>query len=296
MRALAGVLLGRFAGVVDRLPQASAKIPPPPTATAIGRAITAVRLRLMNGRLGGMSAVVWVGLTLLVLGLIGALAFSLGGQNPAAALADGQPNTGTGGFVPQRGPDASRAAIRTRQREMTPAEQEEAGRVLDALLDPASPVSDTAFAASADAGDASDDELEAETPITESETKPAVPAEPDPPDAEAAARAAIEAIVERQRRGTETADLTLLLADVAPALHDDVRDGVADMESTARDVTSQISDIRIALRDATHATVSFHTVLTGIRKRDERRVTIYDGAVRWTLERSADRWLIVAIG
>jgi hypothetical protein len=99
-------------------------------------------------------------------------------------------------------------------------------------------------------------------------------------------------IVERQQRATEQGDLALLLADVAPHLHDAVRASFADMQGSARDVRSQIGQVAIELQRADVAAVVFHTRLTGRRIRDSRQVVIFDGTVRWIVQRRQGRWLI----
>jgi hypothetical protein len=119
-------------------------------------------------------------------------------------------------------------------------------------------------------------------------------AEPGSNDAAAAAiaREMILVIIERQQRATEQGDLELLLADVAPHLHDAVRASFADMQSSASDVQSQIGQVTIELQRADVAAVAFHTRLTGRRIRDRRQVVIFDGTVRWIVQRRQDRWLI----
>jgi hypothetical protein len=110
--------------------------------------------------------------------------------------------------------------------------------------------------------------------------------------AAAIAREMILVIIERQQRATEQGDLELLLADVAPHLHDAVRASFADMQGSASDVQSRIGQVTIELQRADVAAVAFHTRLTGRRIRDKRQVVIFDGTVRWTVQRRQDRWLI----
>jgi hypothetical protein len=111
---------------------------------------------------------------------------------------------------------------------------------------------------------------------------------------EAVARRAILALVERQRTGTERFDMDLLLRDVAPPLHAEVRRDFAEMQASVRNMIARIMDVTIEFDDEMHASIAFHSVLSGIRISDGRRVTIYDGVIEWDLERSGDRWLIVA--
>jgi hypothetical protein len=125
-----------------------------------------------------------------------------------------------------------------------------------------------------------------------SESPPAPPASSEEARNEEAARMAILAIVERQRRATEAGDLDLLLQDVAPELHEAVRTSFHEMARSAREIRSKVTRVGVELAGADSAKVAFHTLLTGVRIKDGRAVTIYDGQVVWRVERRAGRWLI----
>lgn len=106
------------------------------------------------------------------------------------------------------------------------------------------------------------------------------------------ARMEILAIVERQRRATVAGDLDLLLRDVAPELHEAVRTSFHRMEQSAREIRSTVTRVSVELAGADSAKVAFHARLTGVRIKDGRAVTIYDGQVVWRVERRNGRWLI----
>jgi hypothetical protein len=132
-------------------------------------------------------------------------------------------------------------------------------------------------------------------PRTQPAGQPEGKAAGNPAAAEVAERAAIEEIVERQHRATETGDLALLLQDVAPELHEGVRASFRDMQESARNIQSEISRVTVEFREAGVARVAFDTKLTGRRIKDGRTVTIFDGRVVWALERRSGRWLITVM-
>lgn len=110
---------------------------------------------------------------------------------------------------------------------------------------------------------------------------------------EAAARDEILEIIERQHRATETGDVELLLQDVAPERHPEVRKSFGEMHASAREIKSEITRIEISFRPGSRVAVEFHARLTGKRISDGRAVTIYNGQVTWVLERRDEDWLIV---
>ncbi len=108
---------------------------------------------------------------------------------------------------------------------------------------------------------------------------------------EAAARRAIESVVERQRRATETGDVEMFLRDMDPELAEENLEGFQAFVRDYRDRRSRITNIRIEFDDVETASVTFHVRLTGVR--GGRTETLYDGPVEWVLERDSGRWLIV---
>ena len=304
LAGIAAPVIERVADAIEKLPQALEKIPPPPSRTAIRRALQGVQSQLARIHVSQLSPVVWVGIGLIVLALIGVAALSGGGQSGTGPLAaDSTSGGGSGGlasgFTSMTGGQEGAAVLRTGAGEMTAAEREEAGRILGALLGPdsAAAPADSSEQTSAAPGQSSPTESQDESSHAAAHAdEKEMPSAPAPvEETEAEARAAIEAIVERQRRGTESGDIEMLLRDVATPLHDAVQRNFQAMLATTRDVTSRITDVEVEFEDAALASVSFHAVLEGTRIRDDRSVKIHDGRVRWTVERSAGRWQIVSI-
>ncbi|MCA9736648.1 MAG: nuclear transport factor 2 family protein, partial [Gemmatimonadetes bacterium] len=133
----------------------------------------------------------------------------------------------------------------------------------------------------------------------EPETPPVKPT-PDPPPErrtgssfdEGAARREIRALVERQRRATEAADLRALLADVHPDLREEASFDMQAMMATADQVRSEVSDIQIEFEDTEVAYVAFAVRLTGRLLATGERVLIADTMASWTLLNESGRWLI----
>jgi hypothetical protein len=114
-----------------------------------------------------------------------------------------------------------------------------------------------------------------------------------PPNVEAARRA-IDAIIERQRRATETGNGDLLTEDLADELAEKSERQLEDLHAAIRNIVSRISNVRVEFTDATHAAVRFRAQVTGVRRSDSRPVTVYDGDVQWRLEFDQGEWLITS--
>jgi hypothetical protein len=112
-----------------------------------------------------------------------------------------------------------------------------------------------------------------------------------PADVEGARRA-IDAIIERQRRATETGNVDLLTEDLADDLAERSERQLEALHEAVRNLSSRISNVRVQFDDATHATVRFRALVAGVRKSDSRPVTVYDGEVQWRLEYDSGEWLI----
>jgi predicted Ser/Thr protein kinase len=112
-----------------------------------------------------------------------------------------------------------------------------------------------------------------------------------PADVEGARRA-IDAIIERQRRATETGNVDLLTEDLADDLAERSERQLEALHEAVRNLSSRISNVRVQFNDATHATVRFRALVAGVRKSDSRPVTVYDGEVQWRLEYDSGEWLI----
>jgi hypothetical protein len=130
------------------------------------------------------------------------------------------------------------------------------------------------------------------------ETGPARPSEASLAErarlAEAAATREIDAILDRQRRATESGDVDLLLRDVDSRLHRDVRRAFTGMHRDASHVKSEITNRTVRFTADDSAQVSFHAVITATRRGDRQRITITDRIVVWRLARSDGRWQIVS--
>ena len=252
----------------------------------------------------------WVGAVVLALGIGASLANS-GGRGddtepPAADSTSG--GSGPGGFVPAAG-----APVRPFDRPLAtrnrPVDQAQVDSVLGGLLGGSPARSDsTGRGEKGNTGARQDTASKAQTASIPSTTRADTAARTAGSDSltvptttfataadEAAARQAIEEVIERQRRGTETADLQLLLRDVVDSLRDDVSRDFASMQSTTRDARSRITDIHIVFESTTQSRASFHSNLTAIRKSDGRRVTIFEGRLEYVLEHSNDRWRIADV-
>jgi hypothetical protein len=266
----------------------------------LAAALAPVRNRPLAARIG-------VGSLVVVLALVATVLLLPGGRPSGASERPLDLPPGGGG-------DARAARLRTPigpRTEIAPLTPEDVEAISRAA-------GDTLAAASVPPTTPAPDEPRAPSPVPAAEptTRPAEPAQPGaaepepagaPPRAdsaaaedaarteEASARSAIRDIVERQRRATEAGDLTLLLADVAPELHDDVRASFRDMQASARDVRSEVGTVTVEFPARDLAIVAFNARLTARRVRDGRAVTIHDGPVTWDLERRAGRWLITGL-
>jgi serine/threonine-protein kinase len=285
-------LAGAAVPIVENMGEALDRLPPPPTSTAIRRAIDSAWSRLGRPYWAGLPLALWLGIGLLVFALV-ALVSQAAGDRPQSVAGDGSGGgggSGAGVFVP---PVVNIGPRERQQQEVPAADRERVGEALSSLLNPDS--ADEATVDSVDEGTADAAEDEART-VSPDDTKVAGDPAADALAAEAAARGAIEAIVERQRVATERGDEEMLLRDLAADLHDQTLENLEDMNASARDITSRVRDISIEFDDADNATVSFHATLTALRRSDGRRVTIHDGRVEWVVARSGGRWLIVAFG
>ena len=283
-----------------------------PSKTSIDQKPLRTRANPLLERWAGLPVVAWVGALVLALGIAAPLATSGGrSDNTVATVAD---STSGGGGSPGGVAPAAGAPMRPWDRPAgtpnRPVDQAHMDSVLGGLLDntPAKP-------------DSTRGGPKGTRPDTAQTRPPQTTAVPNttPADsgrsggqgggrdtltidtisvatmAEAAARQAIEQIIERQRRGTETADLQMLLRDVVESLRDDVSRDFASMQSSTRDARSRITNIHIVFDNATQARASFHSNLTAIRKSDGRRVTIFDGRLEYVLQNSNDRWRIADV-
>jgi hypothetical protein len=268
-------------------------------------------LRVRQMRWAGFPLLAWVAAGLLAVAIGGAVATAGGRSNRGTEIAGNAipPASSQGGYMPP-----AEGPLRPFDRPAnTGAQNIDKGKINDIL---GGLLSDSTPASSPDAG---------QKPEAGKQPDPA--AKPQPPQggrsasgaagsadtgqqdgasggattstdsafAEEAARKAIEDIIERQRVGTETADLDLLLSDVVEAMQDDVSRDFASMQSTTRDARSRITDIRIEFQGPTQSRAVFHSNLTAIRKRDGRRVTLFDGHLEYRLERRSERWLIAGV-
>jgi hypothetical protein len=273
-------------------------------------ALLAVGRQALDARIAGMPLLLWVGAALTATALLGMMSVRQGGTpgNPAGP--------GESGFAPSAAPGGSAVFGRpgnpvrpgSIRREPTAEERDRANAALENLLLPPQPADSTAAdsAAAPAARDPGTDRRQ--TPAADAgadRREPAQterqPAREDPtPNRtgfdEAAAANAIRGIVDRQRRATVENNIELLLRDVAPELHAELRRSFQDMHATARDIASRITNVDIEFDDEQHASVTFHARITAVRRRDNRSVVIHDGPVEWLLERRGQQWLIVAAG
>ncbi len=128
----------------------------------------------------------------------------------------------------------------------------------------------------------------------EKEEAPTSRADDEGLDAEAARRE-IAAVVERQRRATETGDLALFLRDLAPDLHEESRDNLRELHEAVDSVRSVVRQVRVEFADAETATARVQVVLSVQRPRQKRWVTAFDGWVVWELSRIGGRWVITDV-
>jgi predicted Ser/Thr protein kinase len=120
---------------------------------------------------------------------------------------------------------------------------------------------------------------------------PAPPPAPSPKEVEAAARSEIQAIVERQRRATETGDRVLAVQDLAPALQKRMADELSKLHEGAMDISSRITDLKIEFLDPNRANVTMVASISFIRRKGGERES-HSNKVRWELKRVENRWLI----
>jgi hypothetical protein len=284
--------------VVDNLGAAVDRLPPPPTSTAIRRAVDSAWQRLAKPHWAGMPLALWIGVALLALAAVAMVTQAAGGgRTPADGTNNRVSDSGVGpsGYVPA--PPASQGP-RTNQRQTRVTGQERTGEILDRITP------DSAQVAAADStGPAREEESRqaAEESTVGASTDASSNSTTRDPEAEAgaaeaAARSAIESIVERQRVATERGDLDMLLRDLASDLHEETIRSFGDMKESARDITSRVRDIRIEFDDVDDAVVTFHATLSAVRRADGRRVTIHDGQIEWNVAHRGGRWLIVDIG
>jgi serine/threonine protein kinase len=298
---------GAMGPLLDNMHDAIDRLPPPPTSTAIRRAIDSSWTRLRDGRWAGIPVAVWVGVALLAFALI-AMVSSASGRGTKEVANGGLSSPESGGpgssYVSAAPPTGRQPRTRQQQQQaMTPAERERAGDVLTSLLDPDSAATKAAADSAKEEPPATTRQAEtgADAEKTEPRTSPEkTGAEKDPAAeaavAEAAARIAIAGIVERQRVATEHSDIDMLLRDISPDLQAAARESFGQMVKTARDFRSETRDLEVDFDDASHANVRFHVKLTAVRRSDGRRVTIHDGPVDWQVAKVQGRWLIVGLG
>ncbi|CAN5777743.1 hypothetical protein BH23GEM9_BH23GEM9_25990 [soil metagenome] len=282
-----------------------------PAGLELQGAVDSVRRRVLHGRYAGLPLVLWIGAALTATALLGMMTVGYdgaGGTGSADGIPMGPPGGGggfgQGGSGPMAGPGGH-----TGGSGMAPgsAERERTNEALERLLLPPADPTDTADVATADRDlDRARTPREAEPGRGRGEERPDPP--PPPVDSQTgrptpveafdirAATAAVNAIVERQRRATVDGNLELLLRDVAPELHEDLRRQFEEMHSTARNIASVITNTRVEFENEHSAAVSFRARITAVRRRDNRAVTIYDGDVVWELQRRGQQWLIVSAG
>lgn len=115
---------------------------------------------------------------------------------------------------------------------------------------------------------------------------------PDSFDIERARRELV-AVVERQRRATESGDGALFVRDLTPELAISAADDLDTLHAEWSAVRSELWNVRIRFEDGTRAHVDFHTRLVGTPRGGGREEVIQDTHVYWTLSLRDDRWWIV---
>ncbi len=123
----------------------------------------------------------------------------------------------------------------------------------------------------------------------------ATPRTPEAPPAFDAARARAEltALVDRQRRATESGDATLFARDLSAALARENTPLLAALHREWSAVQSEIWNLTILLQGETRALVDFHTRITGVHRRSRSRSVMEDTHVYWVVEAQGGRWVIV---
>lgn len=121
---------------------------------------------------------------------------------------------------------------------------------------------------------------------------PRTPEVPPPFDA-ARARAELTAVVDRQRRATESGDATLFARDLSQALARENLPHLAALHQGWSAIQSEIWNLTILLQGETRALVDFHTRITGVNRGARSRSVIEDTHVYWVVEAQGGRWVIV---